>query len=150
MGTYSFLDVTAAIAGPGGNINIGSGAGSAEEGITVEAHEDKNIMKLGADGAGIHSLVAGEASKVTIRLLKTSPVNALLSQMYNFQTLSSANWGNNVITIRDIARGDRVVLAQAAFAKRPPNDFAKEGKNIDWTFDAITTEVILGNGQPEA
>lgn len=150
MAAYSFLDVTAAINGPGGNINIGSGAGSAEEGITVEAHEDKNIMKVGADGAGIHSLVAGESSKVTVRLLKTSPINAQLSQMYSQQSLSSANWGKNVITLRNIATGDRVVLSQAAFLKRPANEYAKEGKNIDWTFDAITTEVVLGNGQPEA
>ena len=58
MATYSFLDVTAAIQGPGGSINLAAGAGSAEEGITIEAMEDKNIMTIGADGAGMHSLVA--------------------------------------------------------------------------------------------
>ena len=150
MPAYSFLDVTVAINGPGGSINLGAGAGAAEEGITVEAHEDKNIMKLGADGSGIHSLVAGEASKVTVRLLKTSQANAQLSQMYNLQSLSSANWGANTITVRNIASGDRITLSQAAFSKRPPNDYAKEGKNIDWVFEAIVTDAILGNGTPGA
>ena len=47
MATYSFQDVAAAIAGVGGSINLASGAAVAEEGITIEAAEDKNIMTIG-------------------------------------------------------------------------------------------------------
>ena len=50
MATYSFQDVAAAIVGVGGSINLASGAAVAEEGITIEAVEDKNIMTIGADG----------------------------------------------------------------------------------------------------
>jgi hypothetical protein len=69
MATYSFQDVVAAIAGVGGSINLAAGAGVAEEGITIESMEDKSVMTIGADGSGMHSLVANEASTVTIRLL---------------------------------------------------------------------------------
>ena len=149
MATYSFQDVAAAIVGVGGSINLASGAAVAEEGITIEAVEDKNIMTIGADGSGMHSLVSNEASTVTVRLLKTSPVNAQLQLMYNLQTLSSLVHGKNVITVRDVVRGDAIVLTSAAFKKRPTVTYAKEGGMMEWTFDAIKTTQILGVGTPE-
>jgi len=149
MATYSFLDVVAAINGIGGSINLAAGAASAEEGITIESTQDKNVMTIGADGEGMHSLVADESSVVTIRLLKTSPINAQLQLMYNLQTRSSVTHGKNVITVRDVARGDFIALTQAAFKKRPTINFAKEGGMMEWTFDAIKTNTILGVGTPE-
>lgn len=149
MATYSFLDVNAAITGPGGAINLGAGAGAAEEGITIESLEDKNIMTIGADGQGMHSLVAGEASTVTVRLLKTSPTNALLQTMYNYQTTSSVLHGKNTIVVSDLGRGDVITLQQVAFKKRPTTEYAKEGGAVEWTFDAVTADVILGIGTPE-
>jgi hypothetical protein len=149
MATYSFQDVTATINGVGGSINLASGAGAAEEGITVEAVEDKNVMTIGADGSGMHSLVASEASTVTVRLLKTSPINAQLQLMYDLQTASSVTHGKNVITIRDIARGDFIALSGVAFKKRPSLTYAKEGGMNEWAFDAISTQQLLGVGTPE-
>lgn len=150
MATYSFQDVVAAISGVGGSINLAAGAGVAEEGITIESMEDKSVMTIGADGAGMHSLVANEASSVTIRLLKTSPVNKQLQEMYNQQTKSSANHGRNTITVRDAVRGDNITLTEVAFKKRPTVTYAKEGGLMEWTFDAIKTTAILGSGTPEA
>jgi len=150
MATYSFQDVVAAISGVGGSINLAAGAGVAEECITIESLEDKNVMTIGADGAGMHSLIANEASSVTIRLLKTSPVNKQLQEMYNQQTKSSANHGRNTITVRDAVRGDNITLTDAAFKKRPTVTYAKEGGLMEWTFDAIKTTAVLGSGTPEA
>lgn len=150
MATYSFQDVVATISGVGGSINLAAGAGVAEEGITIEPMEDKSVMTIGADGSGMHSLVANEASTVTIRLLKTSPVNKQLQEMYNQQTKSSANHGKNTITVRDAVRGDNITLTEVAFKKRPTVTYAKEGGLMEWTFDAVKTTAILGSGTPEA
>jgi hypothetical protein len=149
MSTYSFQDVTAAIVGVGGAINLASGAGVAEEGITIEAPEDKNVMTIGADGSGMHSLIANESANVTIRLLKTSPSNAQLQLMYNLQTKSSLTHGKNVITVRDVVRGDSIVLTNVAFKKRPAVTYSKEGGIMEWTFDATKSATILGVGTPE-
>lgn len=149
MATYSFQDVVAAISGVGGSINLAAGAGVAEEGITIESVEDKNVMTIGADGSGMHSLIANESSTVTIRLLKTSPVNKQLQEMYNQQTKSSANHGRNTITVRDAVRGDNITLAEVAFKKRPTVTYAKEGGLMEWMFDAIKTQSVLGSGSPE-
>lgn len=146
---YSFLDVVAAIAGPGLVANLGSGAAVAEEGITIESVEDKNIMNIGADGKGQHSLVASDACTVTIRLLKTSPINAILMLGYEFQSSSSSFWGRNVLTVTNPATGDVTTIQSAAFKKRPALNYAKEAGFNEWTFDAIKVNSVLGIGSAE-
>ncbi len=144
---YSFLNVNATIAGPGGILNLAAGAAVAEEGITIEATEDKNIMTIGADGQGQHSLVASDACTLTVRLLKTSPLNKALMLMYDLQSASSALWGQNVFTIVDTGRGDLTVIQAAAFKKKPTITYAKEGGMNEWTFDGIKANTVLGAGQ---
>lgn len=144
MNVYSFLDVNATIVGPGGAINLAAGAAAAEEGITIEPIEDKNVMTIGADGKGQHSLIASDAAKVTVRLLKTSPVNGLLMVMYDLQTASSALHGQNVIVISNLAAGDITTLQACAFAKKPTLTYAKEAGMNEWIFDSIKANSILG------
>lgn len=145
MATYSFVDVQAAISGPGGAFSLGSG-GVADEGITIEMVDDKSTMVTGADGTGQHNLHASKAGKVTIRLLKTSPLNAKLTVMYNRQTTSAAFHGQNVISVRDPVRGDDYGCRGCAFAKFPTNTYGKAGPVMEWTFNAIEVDPILGAG----
>jgi hypothetical protein len=149
MSTYSFQDVVATITGLGGSIILGAGSGSAEEGITIEAVNDKNTMMIGADGAGQHSLSADRSSTVTVRLLKTSPVNAQLALMYEAQTASSLGHGKNTVVVRDVVRGDVITCTGVSFMKAPPLNYAKDGGINEWTFDAIRTVRVLGVGTPE-
>lgn len=145
--TYSFLNVVASLTGPGGALNLASGAAAAEEGITIEATEDKNQMTIGADGKGQHSLIASNAATVTVRLLKTSPLNQALMIMYDLQSASSSLWGLNVFTIVDTGRNDYTVIQACAFKKKPTITYAKEGGMMEWTFDGINANSILGSGQ---
>ncbi len=143
--TYSFLDVKAAIVGPGGGFSLGSGAGNAEEGISITPTGDIGGMLIGADGSGQHSLYADKSGRVVVRLLKTSPVNQLLSAMYAFQTASGAAYGQNTITINDSQRGDVITCGQVAFAKAPDLTYAKEGGTNEWEFNAVRIERTLGS-----
>lgn len=143
--TYSFLDVKAAIIGPGGSISLGSGAGAAEEGITIEPSEDLNTMTVGADGTPMHSLHADKSGRVTVHLLKTSPVNAQLSQMLELQRTSAALHGINVLTIAHATTGDKIVCQAVAFGKRPSNSYTKDGATIAWEFHAgIVDQSLAG------
>lgn len=150
MGSYSFQNVVAAIAGPNGNIQLGAGAGVSEGGITTAMRGDKNTLTIGADGSGMNSLHADNSGNVTVRLLKTSPVNALLMSMYNADKASSIVWGKNVISIRDYARGDHITCYGCAFRKLPDVVYDKEGPVLEWTFDATRIEERLGTGTPAA
>jgi len=146
MATYSFLNFNASLIGPGGAISLGAGAGIAEEGFDADYVEDANNMKVGSDGTPMHSLIASKAGKVVVRLLKTSPTNALLSAMYNFQRTSSANWGQNILTASDTVRGDVYTCQLVAFTKFPKNVYAKEGNMLEWSFDVGVMDAALAAG----
>lgn len=148
MSAYSFLDVSVVIDGPGGNFSIKEG--TADEGISIDPTGDQSTMTEGADGSVMHSLAAGSAVTVTMRLLKTSKVNAQLMQMFKHQTASAARHGQNVITVRDAVRGDTAIVSEAAFKRMPPNVWKKEGNIIEWVFDGGKTDPTMGTGTPEA
>ena len=150
MAAYSFLDVQASIDGPGGNFQLGSGSGAAEEGISIEPTGDKNVMTVGADANVMHSLLGDTSGTVTVRLLRTSPVNAQLQNVYNYQTSSSRYHGQNTIVVRNSVTGDVTTCSEAAFAKQPANNYAKEGGSIEWVFHAGKVDKRLGTGTPEA
>lgn len=143
--TYSFLDVNAAIVGPGGAFSLGAGAGVSEEGITITPNGDISGMQIGADGNGQHSLYADKSGRINVRVLKTSPVNQLLSALYAFQTAAGSTHGQNTIAINDSQRGDVITCTQVAFAKAPDLTFAKDAGMVEWEFMAIKIERTLGS-----
>lgn len=144
MATYSFSTVTGSIVGEGGSFSFGYGSDNDEGGISVTFLEDKNTMTIGADGGGMHSLHAGRAGTITVRLLKTSATNALFADLYKYQTSSPAYHGTNTISIRDTNRGDVVVAQNCAFKKMPDNAWAKVGNTLEWSFDCIAITETLG------
>lgn len=146
MSTYSFLDVHCGIIGPGGAINLGSGAATSDEGITIEPNEAINTLTVGADGSAMHSLHANKSGKVSVSLLKTSPVNQLLSLMYAFQTASGSNHGKNTITLANNQTGDVVTCQVVAFSKAPSLKYQKEGGMNVWEFEAGIIDRLLGRG----
>lgn len=144
--TYSFLDNVAALTGPGGSINLAAGAGAAEGGVTIAPTGEIDAMMIGADGTGVHSLIANKSGKITVRLLKTSPTNALLSAMVAFQRTSGSLWGQNTLTLVGKGSGDVNTCQQVAFAKIPDLNYAKESDVIEWEFNANIIDINLGAG----
>jgi hypothetical protein len=144
--TYTFLDVSCGIVGPGLAANLGNGAGAAEEGITITPTEDINKMDIGADGSGMFSLHADKSGMATVRLLKNSPMNAVLSRASAFQRSSGASNGQNTITLTNRTSGDSITLSQVAFKKVPDLTYAKDGGINEWEFYAVRIEPLLGAG----
>lgn len=146
--SYSFKDVIATIRGPNGNFEIGSDSGIAEEGISTEQIEDKASMVIGAGGQAMHSLHASNAGRLTIRLLKTSPLNALLSDMADADFASAAVYGQNQIVVRDIYRGDFLTATGCGFVRKPNNAYAKDGNIIEWQWNCESIIQQFGSGTP--
>lgn len=141
--TYSFMDVTASLSGPTGEIDLGYGSASSEEDHRCNGRP-QNTMTIGADGEVMHSLHADKSGTVTVNLLKTSPTNKKLSLAYNAQSQSSGTWGNNVIVIRNKVSGDIITARSVAFQKQPDNANAKAGNTMPWVFDCGKIDQILG------
>lgn len=153
-GSYSFMDVYCVMSGPGteglvlnGPIPFaGPNSGSAEEGVTITLSEETNTQTIGADGSVMNSLHASRAGTATFRLLKTSPINNALIQLYNFQRVQSIRWGQNTITIEDKSRGDKYTLQGCAFVRMPTNSYAKIGNTIEWEMHVALVDPMLGIG----
>lgn len=111
--------------------------------------EDKDTMQVGAGGAIMHSLNASDAGRITIRLLKTSPTNALMSAIYNFQKNNPGSWGQNQFRGADTARGDVVTATELAFVRQSPLAFAKDGNINEWVLQGRIFE-LLGTGSSAA
>lgn len=142
--TYSFMDVTATLAGATGVVDLGFGSAVTKEGITVATANPRNTMTVGADGEVMHSLKADKSGTVTVRLLYTSPVNSTLQTMFDAQSLSSSVWGNNVITIRNKGNNEIITCRSVAFQKLPDRTFSEEGQMVEWVFDCGKIDVITG------
>jgi hypothetical protein len=142
--TYSFLDVYGTISGPGLLGLFGNGVGQADEGIHIEQSEDKNKMTPGASGEVMHTLIGSDAGRVSIHVLKTSPLNLLLNEAYNLQKKTSLLWGQNTITITNPVTGDHYTLSQCAFTRRPPNSYGKEPVVITWELQVGHIYATLG------
>lgn len=146
--TYSFADCQASIVGPNGSFGLSQDAAPSEEGISISQVDDKSTLTMGADGSGMHSLHMSKAGTVTVRLLKTSPVNALLMDMYNADTSSAALFGKNTIVIRDPVRGDLVSCKFCGQRKVPDLAYAKDGNVHEWVFNSAQVDYLLGTGVP--
>lgn len=146
--TYSFLNIQGNFSGPGFDFPIGAGTGTGEEGITIEMLEDKTDLKIGADGTPMHSLRASDAGRITVRTLKVSPLNAILSAAYNFQKANAANWGQNILRFADTQRGDLITCTDMGFARQPVITYAKDANMNEWSFLGIIPAQILGAGVP--
>ena len=128
MAAYSVTNVQASISGPGGTASIGYGAGNAEEGISSAMDEDKVGTVTGADGSLMHSLHASNTGTITVRLLKTSPVNATLDAMYNFQRAHSPL--RRSLTIEDIGGSALYLLSDLSSGVTGETHFVDAGYNI--------------------
>jgi hypothetical protein len=143
--TYAMESVQGTITGPGGVVPLGTSAGPTDEGITIAWKGELNTMTFGADGEVQHALHAARPGRITARYLKTSPTNAALQTLFNFQQGNPANWGQNVIEFIDVNRGDTVTLSQGAFAKPADITYDKEGRFNEWIFDGVLS-IVLGAG----
>ncbi len=146
MPTYSFQDVVCVLTGPGGTLSLSADDALADEGITIEMIDDKTSMTTGAGRGAMHNLHASNAGRVRVRLLKSSPVNAALMAMFNFQSTSSAYTGVNTITLSNPTWGDDHSARQCAFVKRPDNANGKDGGMMEWQFNSADISSQLGAG----
>lgn len=144
MPSYAFNDVVATLAGPTGSANLAYGAAPTDEGISFEQAGDKNSMSVGADGSVMHSLHADKSGRVIIRLQKTSPINAVLQQMYDIQTTTAALHGQNTILCQQKAAGDVTTARQCAFKRKPTVSYQKDGGMMEWELDAGMIDTVLG------
>ena len=134
------------INGPNISATIGGpGSGASEEGFVPSFEEDSDVMTGGADGDVMHSLTATKRGTIELHLLKTSPINALLSYSYNQDRANgSQQWGQNVIVINNPVSGDHYNCSRCAFRRFPSNPYQMRGNILVWIFNVAQMDPSLG------
>ncbi len=147
MTAYSFLDMALSISGPSGSATVGGdNTGSSEEGFSIIFEEDRDVMTQGADGSVMHSLTAAKRGRVELHLLKTSPYNAVLSQIFaSDSSAGSLNWAKNTMTARNAISGDTYQITGVAIRKFADNNYQTRGNILTWVFNASVIDPTLGN-----
>lgn len=144
--SYSFLDVQAEVVAPGFTFDLAS-AGVSNEGIRISMVSEKDVMTIGAAGDGMHTLVASNAARAEVSLLKEAPANAMMNALYNSQNgPGGAAWGNIQITVTNNQTGDSVVLVGGAISKQADISYGTEATLNVWSFNFIQRRDVLGNG----
>lgn len=141
---YSFLDTSFVITGPGGSFEL-SEAGVAPEGVSLE-FDERTQMTKGADGSWMHTLIAARTGRISIRFLKNGDGNPILDRMFNFDNSSSANVGQNVISVRNTGLGDSWVGVGCAFIGKPAVIYGEQGPMLEWRFNVGKLDGTFGLG----
>lgn len=143
---YSFASVTASISGPGGAFDLANG-GVANEGISVEPNE-RVTTQYGAGGNWMHVLHAAKGGKIKIRLMKNGVANSQLSKLFDFDTASPANLGQNIISVRNPLTGDAWTAIGCALTKKPNTVYSTEGPMNEWEVNVGALDGVFGSGSP--
>jgi hypothetical protein len=94
----------------------------------------------------LRTLVKANAARAEFSFLKTSPANSVLNYLYNYQSASSAYWGQNQLFIANPVTGDSITLLGGAFEKQADNGYKTQANMLVWPFLFITRSDVLGNG----
>lgn len=143
---YSFQSVNAHLtsASAAVNVNLGNGATVHEEGIEITQADDKNTMKMGADGNWLNILHPGNGGTVTVNLLRNSPSVKALTVAYNLERVSQTLWGQDIIRIENKSSHDSITCVGCAFKKFPDIKYSKDSEIVKFVFDVGQINYTMG------
>ncbi len=144
--TYSFAEVTCAIEGPGGRFSLSEG-NVADEGISIEMTDDKSTMTTGG-----HPWWDALPPREPFRPDHDPPIEEQPHQQIADRFVSEAigkqrSLGSKYYLIGQFGLAGRPYLcAQCAFVRMPTNNNAKDGGTMEWTFNSLDIDSVLGDG----
>ena len=139
--TYSFKDLTGAIASPLAGPFILAGGNLGDGKITVEMSHEWTEQDVAADGAVMVSASPGQNGMVKISCQQTSAINAFLKVALNLHQTqlinnNSINWAAIALDLQNLVTGDQNVCTGVSFSKKPPQPYGAKGEYLEWTLYA--------------
>lgn len=129
--TYSFEDVTGAIAHPGLGAYTFDGKGVGE--ITIEMDADMSAHDRASDGSIMVSKLLGEPGRITLSVQQTSAIHKWLLAAYQYLKLAdTSQWAQMAATVRNVVDGSTHILTGMSFMKVPPKSYQATGQRISW------------------
>ena len=139
--TYSFLDLSGAIASAtlGAYVFTGKGVGQ----VVVTMTEEKTEHNVAADGVVMVSKRAGHNGRVQIQCQQTSDIHKWLLAAYNSMYLAdSGDWANISATLRNSSDGTSHLCTGISFGKVPDKTYAASGGMVTWEMFAADIQSL--------
>jgi hypothetical protein len=114
--------------------------------ISVEHDEDDWTLVVGVDGEGTRSKTSNRSATITVSLMQSSLVNALLDAERELDALTPGGTGGLPILIKDLS-GATLLAAESAWIQKPPTvELNRESTTREWVFrtDALAPAAIHG------
>lgn len=138
--TYSFLDLSGAIAAPTGAYTF-TGMGVGE--VDVAMVETRTIHEVSSDGSVMVTKVAGNQGTITITCQQVSPLHKWLLAQYNALIISPPNlWAQMAILMRNVTDGTSHSATGVSFQKIPDKKYAKQGGMVQWVLMAADVQSL--------
>jgi hypothetical protein len=129
--TYSFLDLSGAIAHPSFGAYLFTGEGVGE--VQVAMSTEKTAHDVAADGSIMVSKVAGDNGTLTIQCQQTSAVHKYLLSAYNFlKNSDTSDWAKMAATLRNVSDGTSHIATGISFQKVPDKSYQAQGQKVSW------------------
>lgn len=101
-------------------------------------------LKVGTDGEAVRSKTNNRSAKITLRLMQSSSVNDVLSQIHNNDLTLPGGAGVGVFRIQDL-QGTTLHQANAAWiSKWPDESEAREASEREWEFSTGRLDNFIG------
>ena len=111
--------------------------------FTVERNEDIFTTKVGANGDVVRSKSSNYTGIITLKLLQTSPVNLVLSEL--FKTYYPDQAGLEILSFAAKEGDFTVVYAAECWLKTTPKmNYGKEAGDREWVLEAKELQYTIG------
>lgn len=102
--------------------------------ISVEHDEDDWTLVVGVDGEGTRSRTSNKSATITVSLMQSSTVNALLSAQRTLDNNTPGGTGGFPILIKDNS-GTTVLSCESAWIQKAPTaELNREATTREWIF----------------
>ncbi len=139
--TYSFLDLSGAIAHPqlGAYTFTGEGVGE----VVIAMSTDKTAHDVGADGSIMVSRIAGDNGTITVKCQQTSLVHKWLLAAFNALKAADVDqWAQMAATLRNTSDGTSHVITGISFNRIPDKSYQAQGQMISWVLMAADIQSL--------
>jgi len=139
MKRYSFQDTVMVING----VEI-TGWADGDDVIDIERRSDSVTDKMGADGQMMISVGTDKSGTVKVKLMQTSPSNAMLTNIMSLQEASGSLFVPVVVKFQDTYRQDLAIGTQGYLKKPSKLTRGAGGNTQEWEIVVERLDLAFG------
>jgi hypothetical protein len=139
--TYSFLDLSGAIAQADMGAYTFTGEGVGE--VVVTMATERTAHDTASDGSIMVSKIAGNSGNISITVQQTSDVHKWLLLWYNYLVIAdTSKWASTTAALRNTTDGTSHIITGLSPQKVPDKQYQAQGQRVTWVLMAADIQSL--------